>query len=66
MHDDIHTVESPFEPGQIAHIADEIAQVGVVEARHAHLMLFELIPAVNDQPRRVNFFQHDFDEFMPE
>ena len=50
----------------IAHVADEIAQAGMVEAGGAHVMLLEFVAAENHQPLGVIFPQHDLDELLPE
>ena len=50
----------------VAHIADEVAQARVVEAADAHFMLFELVPAEDDQLGRMVLRQHDLDEFLAE
>ena len=62
------TMSTPFEGAfqavLVADVAEEVAQGGVVETGLAHLVLFELIPAVDDQLGRVVLLQHDLDEFL--
>ena len=36
----------------------------MVKAGHPHLVLFQFIPAVDDDLCRMIFFEHDLDEFL--
>ena len=64
MHDCRDASERPFEPFRIAHVANEITQVGMVEAAGPHLMLLQFIAAQNHQFVRPVLAQHDLDKFF--
>ena len=64
MDDDIHAVEGAPQALLIAHVADKIAQVGVVETRLAHLVLLQFVAAEDDHLGRLIFVQQDADEFL--
>jgi hypothetical protein len=49
----------------ITHVADKVAQAGVIEAAGAHVMLLQFVAAEDDQPLGVILAQHDLDEFFP-
>ena len=51
---------------RIAHITDEIAQRWVVESCRSHIVLFEFVPAKNDELFRVTFAQHHLHKFPAE
>ena len=48
MDDDVHSVHGARETAQIAHVPDEIAQIGLFKSRLAHFMLLEFVPAEYD------------------
>ncbi|MPN26660.1 hypothetical protein SDC9_174085 [bioreactor metagenome] len=50
----------------IADIADEVAQGRVFVAGHTHLMLFELIAAVDNDLGRMILFEHHLNKFFTE
>jgi hypothetical protein len=59
-------VECASQAIDIAHVPDEVAEAGVVEATGAHLMLLELVAAEDDQLLRAVIPKHDLDELFAE
>lgn len=66
MDDDIHTVHRADKPLAVAHIADKIAQRGMVESLHAHFMLFQLVAAEDDDFPRLFFLEQGLRELLAE
>ena len=50
MHYNGDSRQSAPQPIHVAHIANEIAQAGMIESRGSHLMLLQLVAAENDEP----------------
>src|ERR1022692_205236 len=44
---------------QIAHVADEIAETGIVESTHPHFVLFQFVAAKDDQALRIVLAKED-------
>ena len=66
MDDDVHPVQGAHEALAVAHVADEVAQVRLVESHHLHLVLFQLIAAEDDDLLRLFLFQQDLGELLAE
>lgn len=63
MNHEVHAVHGHVEPLGIAHIADEVAHAGVVEAL-LHLELLEFITGIDDQTARRVQGEDRLDEFL--
>src|SRR5660398_304337 len=69
MHHCVNALHRPPEPVLVAHVPDEVAELGVVARWKAlgHLVLLELVSGVDDHPGDPwVFFQDDFNELLPE
>src|SRR5215470_1367250 len=64
MDDNCHSVQGPLKPSRIAHIPDEIAETAVIQARTAHVVLFEFITTEDHQLFGAVLAQHDLDKFL--
>src|SRR5680860_1657287 len=68
MHHCVNALHRPPEPVLVAHIPDEVAELGVVGRWKAlgHLVLLELVSGVDDHPGDPwVFVQDDFNELVP-
>ncbi len=50
----------------IAHVADEIAQAGMIESRRPHVVLFEFVAAEDDELLGMVLAQHHLDKLLAE
>src|SRR5680860_672116 len=69
MHHCVNALHRPPEPVLVAHIPDEVAELGVVARWKVlgHLVLLELVSGVDDHPGDPwVFVQDDFNELVPE
>src|SRR5680860_1158520 len=69
MHHCVNALHRPPEPVLVAHVPDEVAELGVVARWKAlgHLVLLELVSGVDDHPGDPwVFVQDDFNELVPE
>ena len=66
MDQDGHTGKSALKPLRIADITDEISQTGMIEARGSHVMLLQLVAAVNNKFPGMIFPQHQLGKFSAE
>src|SRR5665811_558519 len=61
----IHPIQCPRQARQVAHVAYEIPQAGMVVPADPHFMLLELVPAVYNNLGRMIFLEHDLDKLLP-
>ncbi len=68
IRDRIDIAHGKFQPVAITHIADEIAHEGILFHREhlLHFELLEFVPAEDDEPARLVFFDDGFDKMLAE
>ena len=66
VHHHRHSGKGALQALRIAHVADEVAQAGMIEARRPHIMLLQFVAAEDDELLRMVVAQHHLDELLPE
>jgi hypothetical protein len=66
MHNDIDALHGPAQAIHIADVSQKEAQAGMIQPVHAHLMLFQLVPAEDDQFLGMIVTEHHPSELLPE
>ncbi len=66
MNHDRYPGKSALQTLRVAYISDEVAQAGMIEAGGAHIVLFEFVPAEDDELLGMIFTQHQLDEPLAE
>ena len=68
MDDKVHPVQRQLQPVAVAHIADEIADEGILRVREflLHIELLEFVAGKDDQPARLVAGDHRLDEMFAE
>ncbi len=67
MYHDIYAVHGAAQAFLIAHIADKIANAGIIEPKNfPHIVLLKLITTINNHFGGVIFIQQDTNKFLPE
>ena len=66
VHHDGDSGKGALQALRVAHIADEVAQAGMIEARRPHVVLLEFVAAEDDELLRMVVAQHQLHELLPE
>ena len=66
MHHDAYPGQGALQALRVAHVPDEVAQAGMIEARRPHVMLLELVAAEDDELLRMVITQHHLGELLSE
>ena len=63
---DRHSGKGALQALRVAHVPNEVAEAGMIEAPHPHIVLLELVTAEDDELLGMVVTQHHLHELLPE